>query len=258
MGCGASSSAPPYVAPAGAGATVGRGGSAKLSSGELLSSVRAYVESPAFAAPLSNWIDENCVTFTEDYMDDISMEPAYRGYHSQYIAFTDALLTAHLMQFGVSLTKFYRKIPAKTLLRTRQPLLIRWRATLRRAGSCREHIGSPDVESPAIRAILSMVDFNCFQMMMVTRNAELEMEQGRGGGNEFDGNAESEEEAQLRRAIELSMAEAGGGDGSADADIETMDGRGRGRGGRGRGGRGGVPATLEISRHCFQVTLWLH
>lgn len=118
MGCGASSVASPHQTPAGAGATVGRGVPAKLSSGQLLRSVRAYVESPAFAAPLSNWIDENCVTFTEDYMDDSSMEPAYRGYHSQYIAFTDALLTAHLMQFGVSLTKFYRKILAKTLLCT--------------------------------------------------------------------------------------------------------------------------------------------
>ena len=109
MGCGASSAASPYVAPVSAGTTTGHGGSAKLSSTELLSSVRSYVESPAFAAPLSNWIDENCVTFTEDCMDDSSMEPAYRGFHSQYIAFTDALLTAHLMQFGVSLTKFYRK-----------------------------------------------------------------------------------------------------------------------------------------------------
>ena len=108
MGCGASTGSSPYVAPVAAGGTAARG-AAKLSGAELLSSVRAYVESPAFAAPLSNWIDENCVTFTEDCMDDASMEPAYRGYHSQYIAFTDALLTAHLMQFGVSLTKFYRK-----------------------------------------------------------------------------------------------------------------------------------------------------
>ena len=109
MGCGASSAASPYVAPVCAAGTTARGASAKLTSTELLSSVRAYVESPAFAAPLSNWIDENCVTFTEDCMDDTSMGPVYRGFHSQYIAFTDALLTAHLIQLGVSLTKFYRK-----------------------------------------------------------------------------------------------------------------------------------------------------
>jgi hypothetical protein len=111
MGCGASS-ASPYVAPPVPAAAGSAGGRKKLSSTEILSSVRAYVESPAFAAPLSNWIDENCVTFTEDCMDDASMEPAYRGYHSQYIAFTDALLTAHLMQFGTSLTKFYRRSSA--------------------------------------------------------------------------------------------------------------------------------------------------
>jgi hypothetical protein len=58
-----------------------------------------------------------------------------------------------------------------------------------------------------------MVDFNCFQMMMVTRNAELEMEQsgGSGGGGEYGGEDEDDEETQLRRAIELSMAEADGG-----------------------------------------------
>lgn len=112
MGCGASSSKSPYE-PTVAAVEAARDGSVKLrTSTEILRSVRAYVESPAFAAPLSNWIDENCVTFTEDCMEDSSMEPAYRGYHSQYIAFTDALLTAHLMQFGVSLTKFYRKTGA--------------------------------------------------------------------------------------------------------------------------------------------------
>ena len=97
------------------------------------------------------------------------------------------------------------------------PALIRWPGGT--AGSCREHIGTPDVESAAIRAILSMVDFNCFQMMMVTRNAELEMEQsgGSGGGGEYGGEDEDDEETQLRRAIELSMAEAGGGGEPADA-----------------------------------------
>lgn len=116
------------------------------------------------------------------------------------------------------------------------------------AGSCREHIGSPDVESPAIRAILSMVDFNCFQMMMVTRNAELEIEQTSGGGNEYtEDGGEDEEEAQLRMAIELSMAEADAGVNGSDT---TTGGRGRGaRGGRGRGGRGRAGA-----HHCHYVS----
>jgi len=88
-----------------------------------------------------------------------------------------------------------------------------------------------------------MVDFNCFQMMMVTRNAELEIEQTSGGGNEYALNDEEDsEEAQLRRAIELSMAEAGGG------DTGFTDGTTGGRGGRGRGGRGraGAPHLLDI------------
>lgn len=131
MGCGASSSAAsPFavsdVSAAAPAATVtGRGVSAgKLNSIELLSSVRAYVESPAFAAPLSNWIDENCVKFTKDCMEDSSMEPAYRGCHSQYIAFTDALLTAHLMQFGISLMTFYRKPTVQCHLPRAVPLCL--------------------------------------------------------------------------------------------------------------------------------------
>ena len=95
-----------------------------------------------------------------------------------------------------------------------------------------------------------MVDFNCFQMMMVTRNAELEMEQsgGSGGGGEYGGEDEDDEETQLRRAIELSMAEAGGG----------------GESGLLRGGRGGEAPhghwhpdvrlvrriTRDVSRAC--------
>jgi DNA repair exonuclease SbcCD ATPase subunit len=96
-----------------------------------------------------------------------------------------------------------------------------------------------------------MVDFNCFQMMMVTRNAELEIEQTSGGGNEYAGNSEEDdEEAQLRMAIELSMAEAGAGDaGSVDA---ATGGRGRGgRGARGGRGRAGARHPLDI----YQVSL---
>jgi hypothetical protein len=107
MGCGASS-ASPYVADVSPAAA-----RPKLSSAEILSSVRGYVESRAFAAPLSNWIDDNCVTFTEDCMSDPNMEPSYRAYHSQYIEFTDALLKAHLIKFACSLTKFYRAQPRR-------------------------------------------------------------------------------------------------------------------------------------------------
>ena len=138
MGCGASSDA--YGAPPQTAARP------KLAGPELLRSVRAYVESRAFAAPLSNWIDENCVTFTEDCLENPALAAANRAAHSQYISFTDQLLTAHLLTVGSTVTKFYR--------------------------ACRDHMGSPDVESSAIKAILSMVDFHCFQMMMVTRNAE--------------------------------------------------------------------------------------
>ena len=99
-----------------------------------------------------------------------------------------------------------------------------------------------------------MVDFNCFQMMMVTRNAELEMEQsgGSGGGGEYGGEDEDDEETQLRRAIELSMAEAGGGGEPADAGDGAAGGRGRGgRGNRGRG-RGGA---LDQYACCTSVCL---
>eukprot|EP01045_Picozoa_sp_COSAG04_P032616 COSAG04_NODE_6452_length_1323_cov_1.536765_1_plen_134_part_10 len=134
MGCGASSDA--YGAPPQTAARP------KLAGPELLRSVRAYVESRAFAAPLSNWIDENCVTFTEDCLENPALAAANRAAHSQYISFTDQLLTAHLLTVGSTVTKFYR--------------------------ACRDHMGSADVESSAIKAILSMVDFHCFQMMMVT------------------------------------------------------------------------------------------
>ena len=102
-------------------------------------------------------------------------------------------------------------------------------------------MNSPDIQSSAIRSILSMVDFNCFQMMMVTRNAELEMEQNGGGGDDdgggYDQGAEAEDEVQLRRAIEMSMAEGGGEDagGGEDEPAGGGGGRGRGRAGRGRG-----------------------
>ena len=113
MGCGASSvqrlASSAYVADLSPAAAA----RPKLSSAEILSSVRGYVESRAFAAPLSNWIDENSVTFTEDCMSDPNMEPSYRAYHSQYIEFTDALLKAHLIKFGCSLTKFYRAPPGR-------------------------------------------------------------------------------------------------------------------------------------------------
>ena len=130
-----------------------------------------------------------------------------------------SLLTAHLMQFGTSLAKFYhrssatvrapqsaRPMPAPPAC---SPALIRWPGgTARLVPRAHRHTGCRERRHPRDPV------HGGFQLLPDDDgDAELEMEQsgGSGGGGEYGGEDEDDEETQLRRAIELSMAEAGGG-----------------------------------------------
>ena len=198
MGCGASSS---------------RNGAYTIDSRRplagagLLSSVKTYAESAVFAAPLSVWIDDNCLAFTEEYISDPGMELAIRKAHEGYIQFSDNLLYAHLVKVAPSL----RPDPLTAFYRT-----------------CRDHATAPEVASPVIRQILAMSDVNCFQMMMVTRNAELDI-QAMGEkleGYELSGTSavdRVDDDEQLRQALELSLLESASG---AGLDRGSQEGRG--------------------------------
>ena len=128
-------------------------------------------------------------------MSDATMEPGYRDTHSLYIQLTDNLLSAHLVQAAPSLqpdplTGFYN--------------------------TCRDLASSPEVASPVIRQLLAMSDFNCFQMMMVTRNAELDIsaiDRGVGDGTSWShvgSETNFDEDEQLRQALQLSIHDGGG------------------------------------------------
>eukprot|EP01049_Picozoa_sp_SAG25_P010040 SAG25_NODE_1053_length_4170_cov_1.592238_2_plen_153_part_00 len=133
MGCGASHKASAWGTP-----------EQGLAGVELLRSTKAYVESEAFTVPLYAWVDEHCVTFSDEGMVHPSMVQAYSDAHSEYIHLTDNLLNVHLAGKTSSrhpLTRFYR--------------------------ACRDHPTSDEVCSPAIRQVLAMSDREGFIMMMV-------------------------------------------------------------------------------------------
>ena len=114
MGCGASSLEPSALAPASGVYSMPNNGDAGSSSSSgkqkggraVLAATRKYVESPAFAGPLSRWIDEHSVTFTEDSYT----EALHRGgpstdhvqVHADYVALTERMLKVGPPRFALA------------------------------------------------------------------------------------------------------------------------------------------------------------
>lgn len=114
-------------------------------------------------APLQ-WIDENCVTFTEDSLDGPQSE--HERVHSDYITLTERLLKAFLSTVGATPKQFYRAcrehISSPDVARY-APRAIR-ELLARHHEPCRDLTGAALRLSPVIQQILALDDFSCFQV----------------------------------------------------------------------------------------------